>query len=92
MNQSEFITALQKRYPKGWFKVGDDFSTDGSYNGSVWSGEGAYDNNEYPLFAPYGCGNAQYVMEVRKDLHEFSKKNGWYWESYDCGTFFAYKI
>lgn len=91
MTQQDFLTALQERYPNAWFKIGDDFSSSGSHNGSIWSGEDACDGNGFPLFSPYNS-NASYDLEVLKDLVAFSKKCGWYWESYDCGTFFAYEI
>lgn len=96
LNHEEMMEALRKKHKKnGWFKDGGEF--DAVHAGSIWSGEESHDNDHNKLFEPYAIdlylnNEAYYIMEIQKELHEFSEARGWYWESYDCGTYFAYKF
>ena len=91
LNQEAFIAALKDKFPQGWFKKGDEFNED--HIGSVWSGTSDLDD---PLFNSNAWEvdpkERIYVDEVRRSLVHFSHQKGWYWQSYDCATFFAYQI
>jgi len=93
MSRDELMNALEKMYPKAWFKDGEDFRNDGS-NNSIWTGEGSYANNGMELFNYYSedYEEKNYIMGVYKPLHNFLKSVGYFAESNDPGTYLIYPI
>jgi hypothetical protein len=88
---ADMMMLLKEKYPSAWFKDGAEFSDE--HVGSVWSGEGAMsETKDVSLFSPTEFANEQYVMFVLRELDEFCRELGWYWESYDPGTFFLWRI
>lgn len=89
----DILDELKTEFPDCWFKAGKEF--DGSENRIVWSGEGSMIGN-LPAFDPsaweFDSLEYVYVMDVHKKLNDFVEVRGYYWESYDAGTFFLYKI
>jgi len=93
MSRDELMNALEKMYPKAWFKDGEDFRNDGS-NNSIWTGEGSYANNGMELFNYYSedYEEKNYIMGVYKPLHNFLKSVGYFAEPNDPGTYLIYPI
>lgn len=52
---------LKKKFPKAWFKLGEDFSSGYSEN-SIWTREGSYTNNGMPLFDYYSEDFGKKIM------------------------------
>ncbi len=96
MNNKTILELLKEKFPTCWFKDGEEF--DNNPNCLVWSGEGSIlkddDGNEVDAFDPYftDAKEVLYIMGVHKDLHNFVKSKGAYWESYDAGTYLLYLI
>lgn len=88
MDRDELMVALKQKYPRAWFKLGEDFSSE--EEGSIWSGEGSYTNDDIPLFNYYD-EYGMYEFGVLNELNEFLESVGWYAETYDPGTYFFYK-
>jgi hypothetical protein len=93
MNRQQLISALQKRYPSGTFRTTEEF--DGT-EGGVWtSGEsGLEDKKGLPVFNYYAQDNSEttYIFGVRKTLHNWLEKQGWYCEWYDAGTLMIWEL
>ena len=81
----ELLEALKKRFPKAWFKDGNDFGP--GYNTSIWTGEGSYIGAER-MFHYYA--NGKYEFGVHITLRKFVEKRGYYVECYDPGTYFIF--
>jgi hypothetical protein len=86
MSRDELMAVLKQKFPKAWFKPGEDFGSDYSEN-SIWTGEGSYANNGMELFNDYAEGEG-YEMGVYKPLNDLVESLGYYFEPYDSGTFF----
>lgn len=87
IDRNTLIDILKSKYPKAWFKPGEEFSSDYSEN-TIWSGEGSYANNGMKLFDPYSDNYENYELEVYKPFNDFIESMGYYVEPYDAGTFF----
>ncbi|MFK5951039.1 MAG: hypothetical protein QM500_19980 [Methylococcales bacterium] len=93
MSNSTILSSLQVLFPDCWFKPGCEF--DGSDARIAWSGEGslidgisAFDSSSFET----DPSELQYTMFVHNKLATYVAEQGYYWESYDSGTFFLYKI
>jgi hypothetical protein len=87
----KILDALEKKFPNCWFKDGNEF--DGS-SAAAWSGEGSGIDG-MPAFDSYASGwdpeETMYVMGVKKELADFVKSKGYFWEAYDSGTYLLYR-
>jgi hypothetical protein len=87
--KEDLIEALQKRFPKAWFKDGADFGS-GS-DTAVWTGEGSELNNGLPMFNYYSERSCYAEgFGAHEQLCNFVEKHGYYVECYDAGTFLIY--
>lgn len=75
---------LEKKFPKMWFKCGEEFSS--NHDNSIWTGEGSEINGE-SAFDYYGYRDTMGVNP--KLVAELSKMSLWA-EFYDAGTVFIY--
>ena len=86
----KIIDALEKKFPNCWFKDGDLWGS----SATVWSGEGSRIDG-MPAFDSYASGwdpkETMYVMGVKKELADFVKSKGYFWEAYDSGTYLLYR-
>lgn len=87
IDRDTLLTLLKNKYPKAWFKPGEDFSSDYSEN-TIWTGEGSYSNDGNLLFNPYSDDYKKYVLDVYKPFNDFIESLGYYIEPYDAGTYF----
>lgn len=87
VGRDTLMNMLKKKYPKAWFKPGEDFGSDYSKD-TIWTGEGSYANDGMKLFDPYTDDYENYELEVYKPFNDFIEEMGYYVESYDTGTFF----
>jgi hypothetical protein len=78
---------LAKKFPNMWFKDGGEFSPD--HVGTIWTGEGSYLNDLFPVdaFDYYGYSS---TMGVHPAVHKALDRQGLYAEFYDAGTVFLY--
>lgn len=90
--RSQLKKILAKVYPKMWIKDSEDFN---GKKGSIWTGEGSYDNEGNSLFDYHAGGwdiqEKLYVLGIRKSLHNLLDGHGWYCEWLDGGTVFIYE-
>jgi hypothetical protein len=91
IRRESLMAKLEKKYPKMFLRTTEEF--DGG-SGGIWtSAENiVLDNSRMPLFNYYAddYNEVSYIMGVRKSLHDFLEKNGWYCEFYDAGTVMIY--
>jgi hypothetical protein len=87
VDRDTLMNILKEKYPKAWFKPGEDFGSDYSED-TIWTGEGSYSNDGMKLFDPYTDDYENYELEVYKPFNDFIESMGYYAESYDAGTFF----
>ena len=86
---AQLITLLEKKFPKAWFKEGEDFSS--SYDTAVWTGEGSYiDKAETTQMFSYYNLSDDYQFGAHVKLCEFVEKHGYFVECYDGGTYFIF--
>ena len=86
ISRDELMDLLEKRFPKAWFKPGENFG--GGYSErTIWTGEGSEANNGMPLFDAYSS-SSKYVMDVYKPFNDLVESMGYYVEPYDSGTYF----
>jgi len=93
MKSSSILEQLIKEFPDCWFKDGREF--DNSPNRIVWSGEGSSVNGEmafsYQSYE-FDASEKLYTMGVLNELNKFCTDRGYYWEAYNGGTYFLYKM
>lgn len=84
------MAALKKEFPGMWTKPGEEFSHNHAMDHAIWTGENSFDKEDLPMFDYYAEDPQEnyYVMGVRRPLHEFLEKHGWYAEAHDPGTYF----
>jgi len=87
IDRDTLLSLLRKKYPKAWFKPGEDFSSEYSEN-TIWTGEGSYANDGNSLFDPHSNDYKKYVLDVYKPFNDFIESLGYYIEPYDAGTYF----
>ena len=92
LSRESLMAKLQKAYPNMLLRTTEEFN--GSEGGIWTSGEsGIRDKKGMELFNYYSedYKEVNYVLGVRKHLHEFLERNGWYCEWYDAGTIMIYQ-
>lgn len=88
-SRSRLKNILKRKFPDMWMKDGEDFSS--SNAGSIWTGEGSFDNDGIPLFDNFAT-SPLYELGVHKDLVRVLDKHGWFAEFHDGGTVFIWPI
>lgn len=91
IGRDRLIAKLQKAYPKMTLRYTEEF--DGGKGGIWTSGEDApLDKTDMPLFDYWAedYKEINYIFGVRKHLHEFLERNGWYAQWHDAGTMMLY--
>ena len=91
MQNEKILEKLQKRFPKCWFKPGEDFN--GNENAVAWSGEGSYVGEDSELIQAFEYNSTEFdpqekvwTMGVHNDLAAFADKHSCHWECQDPGT------
>ena len=91
IRRESLMAKLKSKYPKMFLRTTEEF--DGG-SGGIWTSaeDGLSDSKGYRLFDYYAedYKEVNYIMGVRKSLHEFLEKNGWYCEFHDAGTVMIY--
>lgn len=87
--RTKLISEFQKLIDGGFIKDGQEFN--GDKGCLLWSGEGTYLKNGDDAFN-YWTSSPDYIFGVHKTIEAWASTNGIYFESYDSGTFLAYKI
>jgi len=92
-DQENLVKELKKKFgSKFWVKPGNEWS-DGAV---LWSGEEARMPDGEDAFNYYGFESDPqekiWIMGVHKDLVQWSKSKGLFWEPNDAGTYLAYPI
>ena len=96
IGRDRLIAKLQKAYPTMMLRYTEEF--DGEKGGIWTSGEDApLDKTGMPIFDYWAedywakdYKNINYIFGVRKHLHEFLERNGWYAQWHDAGTMMLY--
>lgn len=88
-SRTKLIEVLNKKFPKVWTKLGEEFSP--NYQGSIWTGEGSeVDEEGTPAFCMFGP-QSLYDLGVYIPLAQLLEKHGWFAEAHDGGTFFLFE-
>lgn len=89
-NLTNMLALLNKRFPK--INAVSTKEWDGTEDGIWFRMEGEAGEDGLPYFDHYAMdpNEESYVMGVRKPLHEFLHRHGWFAEPYDAGTLMAY--
>jgi hypothetical protein len=92
MNRQTLIKELKKKYPNKTFRTTEEF--DGGKGGIWTSGEDGAEEKGLPLLNYYAQDNSEttYIFGVKKTLHNWLEKKGWYCEWYDAGTMMIWEI
>lgn len=92
MKRYLLMKKLATVFPKMWMRPGEEFSI--NYKGTIWTGEGSYDNEGSSLFDRYVYNEdpheVLYTMGIRNTLRTILDEAGWYCEWYDAGTVFIF--
>ena len=88
MNREELLEELSKRHPKSKFRTSEEFSKD--MEGGIWTSGEDFKGEDLPLFNYYN-ESSSYIFGVKKSLHNWLEKRGWYCEWYDPGTVMIWK-
>jgi hypothetical protein len=91
ISREKLMQKLEKTYPSMMLRLTEEFN---GGKGGIWtSGENApLDKTSMPIFDYWSEDYKEiyYIFGVRKHLHEFLKRNGWYAEWHDAGTMMIY--
>ena len=85
--RDKLMNVLNMKFPKGWFKPSEDFD---GVSGGIWTGEGAYDNDDMCLFDYYD-NTGYYVNGLHPALQNILDQHGFFAEPYDSGTWLIWE-
>lgn len=89
ITREKFMEQLTASYPVFKLAMTEDFKND--FAGGIW----VRNTEELNDLFDYWIEDIQekyYIFGVKKSLHNWANKKGWYFEWYDAGTMMIWKI